>query len=58
MKKKVYICVILHLIDDHSNFIQFHYRLIVHQRPLNWNRCKLYENLMVFDGPSNNNEIA
>jgi hypothetical protein len=22
-------------IDSHSNFMQFHYRLIVHQRPLN-----------------------
>jgi hypothetical protein len=35
--------------------------LIVHQRPLNWNRYKLYENFMVFDvfdGLSNNNEIA
>jgi hypothetical protein len=32
--------------------------LIVHQRPLIWNRCKLYENLMVIDGLSNDNEIA
>jgi hypothetical protein len=32
--------------------------MIVHQRPLNWNHYKLYENLMVFDGTSNNNEIA
>jgi hypothetical protein len=38
--------------------MQFHYRLLVHQRPLNWNRCKLHENLMVFDGLSNDNEIA
>jgi hypothetical protein len=45
-------------IDGHSNFIQFYYRLVVHQRPLNYNRCKLYENLMVFDGLSNNNEIS
>jgi hypothetical protein len=44
-------------IDVHLNFIQFHYRLIVHQRPLNWNRCKLYENLIVFDRLPNNNEI-
>jgi hypothetical protein len=40
-------------IDVHSNFIQFHYCLIVHQRPLNWNRCKLHENLMIFDELSN-----
>jgi hypothetical protein len=35
--------------NGHSNFMQFHYRLIVHQKSLNWNRCKLYENLMVFN---------
>jgi hypothetical protein len=32
--------------------------LIVHQKPLNWNRCKLYKKLMVFDGLSNDNEIT
>jgi hypothetical protein len=54
--KKVYRCVILIL--DWWSF-KFHViRLIVHQRPLNWNRCKLYENLMVFDRLSNNNEIV
>jgi hypothetical protein len=45
-------------IDGNSNFMQFHYRLIVHQILLNWNRWKLHENLMIFDGPSNDNEIA
>jgi hypothetical protein len=44
-------------IDGISNFMQFHYRLIVHQRPLNWNRCRLYKILIVFDGLSNNIEI-
>jgi hypothetical protein len=45
-------------IDGYLNFMQFNYHLIVHQKPLNWNRCKLYENLMVFDGLSNDNEIT
>jgi hypothetical protein len=45
-------------IDDHSNFIQFYHRFIVHQRPLNWNRYQLHKNLMVFDELSNDNEIA
>jgi hypothetical protein len=44
-------------IDGDSNFIQLHYRLIVHQRPSNYNRCKLYKILMVPNGVSNNNEI-
>jgi hypothetical protein len=36
MKKKTFIDVFFYLwIDSYSNFIQFHYRLIVHQRPLN-----------------------
>jgi hypothetical protein len=43
----------LMVIQISCNFI-----MIVHQKPLNWNRCKLHENLMVFDGPSNDNEIA
>jgi hypothetical protein len=38
--------------------MQFHYRLIAHQRPLNWKRYKLHENLMIFDGQSNYNEIT
>jgi hypothetical protein len=38
--------------------MQFHYRLIVYQISLNWNRYKLHENLMVFDGLSNDNEIT
>jgi hypothetical protein len=57
MKKKI-IDVLFYLqIDNVSNFIQFHYRLIVHRRPLNYNRCKSYKILMVFDGLSNSNEI-
>jgi hypothetical protein len=42
----------------HLNFMQFHYRLIVHQRSLNYNRYKLYKILMVLDEISNNNEIT
>jgi hypothetical protein len=38
--------------------MQFYYRLIVHQRPLNYNRCKLYKILMILDGVLNDNEIA
>jgi hypothetical protein len=41
-----FIDVLFYLIDTHLNFMQFYYRLIVHQRPLNYNCCK-------FDGPSN-----
>jgi hypothetical protein len=32
--------------------------LIVQQRPSNYNSCKLYKILMVFDGISNDNEIT
>jgi hypothetical protein len=45
-------------IDGHSNFIQINYHLIVHQKQLNWNHCKLHKNLMAFDGLSNDNEIT
>jgi hypothetical protein len=45
-------------IDDDSTFIQFYYRLIVHQRPSNYNHYKLYKILMVLDEVSNDNEIA
>jgi hypothetical protein len=56
--KSFFINVFFYLwINSHSNFMRFHYRLIVHQIPLNWNRYKLYEHLMVFDGLSNDNEI-
>jgi hypothetical protein len=34
--------------------IQFHCRLVVHQRPSNYN-CKLYKILMVLDRISNDN---
>jgi hypothetical protein len=46
------------LIDGHSNFMQFHYRLIVHQRPSNFHAIYNGSNLTVFDGLSNDNEIA
>jgi hypothetical protein len=45
-------------ISGDSYFMQFDYRLIVHQRPLNYNRCKLHNILMVFDGLSNDTEIV
>jgi hypothetical protein len=56
--RKKFIDVFLYLwIDGYSNFIQFHYRLIVHQTPSNFHIiCNGY-NLMVFDGLSNDNEI-
>jgi hypothetical protein len=57
--KKKFINMFFYLwIDINSNFIEFYYRLIVHQKPLNWNCYKLHENLMVFDILSNDNEIA
>jgi hypothetical protein len=45
-------------IDDDLNFIQYHYRLIVHQKLSNYNRCKLYKILIVLDEISNNNQIT
>jgi hypothetical protein len=55
---KKFIDVFFYLwIDVHSNFSQFHYRLIVHKKSLNWNRYKLHKNLVIFDGLSNDNEI-
>jgi hypothetical protein len=57
MEKK-FIDVLFYLwIDGHSNFIQFHYRLIVHQRPSNFYIICNSSNLTVFDGLSNDNEI-
>jgi hypothetical protein len=44
-------------IESHSNFIQFHYHLIVHQTPLNFYVIYNDFNLMVFNGPSNYYEI-
>jgi hypothetical protein len=44
-------------IDGHSNFLQFYYCLIVHQRSLNFHIICNGSNLMVFDGLSNDNEI-
>jgi hypothetical protein len=45
-------------IDDHSNFMQFNYRLIVHQRPSNFHAICNGFNLTVFNGLSNDNEIV
>jgi hypothetical protein len=37
-KKSLYMCSsIFRLIVIQINFMQFHYRLIVHQKSLNWN---------------------
>jgi hypothetical protein len=44
-------------IDCHSNFMQFHYRLIVHQRPSIFYAIYNGSNLTIFDGLSNDNEI-
>jgi hypothetical protein len=38
--------------------MQFHYRLMVHQRPLNFHTICNDFNLTVFDGLSNDNEIT
>jgi hypothetical protein len=38
--------------------MQFHYRLIVHQRPLNFHTICYGFNLTIFDGLSNDNEIV
>jgi hypothetical protein len=43
-----YLCI-----EVHSNFMQFHYRLIVHQRPSNFYVIYNGSNLTVFDGLSN-----
>jgi hypothetical protein len=58
LKMKKNIDVFFYLwIKGHSNFMQFHYRLIVHQRPSNFYAIYNDLNLMVFDGLSNNNKI-
>jgi hypothetical protein len=55
--EKKFIDVFFYWIEGHSNFMQFHYYLIVQQRPSNFYViCNGY-NLTVFDGLSNNNEI-
>jgi hypothetical protein len=57
--KKTFINVYLYLyIDGHLNFMQFHYCLIVHQRPSIFHAIYNSSNLTVFDGLSNNNEIV
>jgi hypothetical protein len=45
-------------IDGNSNFMQFHYRLIVHQRPSNFYSIYNDSDLTIFDGLSNDNEIS
>jgi hypothetical protein len=45
-------------IDGHLNFMEFHYRLIIHQRSSNFHIIYNGFNLTVFDGLSNDNEIA
>jgi hypothetical protein len=58
LKMNFFIDVLFYLwIDGHSNFIQFHYRLIVHQRPSNFHAIYNGSNLTVFDKLSNDNEI-
>jgi hypothetical protein len=44
-------------IDGHSNFMQFHNRLIVHQRPSNFHVIYNDYNLTVFDRLLNDNDI-
>jgi hypothetical protein len=44
-------------IDGQINFMQFHYHLIVYQRPLNFHTIYNDFNLTIFDELSNNNEI-
>jgi hypothetical protein len=45
-------------IDGDSNFIQFYYRLILHQGSLKFYIIYNSYNLMIFDGLSNDNEIT
>jgi DAD family len=57
--KKKFIDVFFYLyIIGHSNFIQFHYRLIVHQRPSNFHIIYNGFKLTVFDELSNDNEMT
>jgi DAD family len=57
--RKKFIDVFFYLwIDVHSNFMQFHYRLIVHQRPSNFHIIYNGYNSTVFDALSNDNEIV
>jgi hypothetical protein len=56
--RKKFIDVFFYLwIDGRSNFMQFHYRLIVHQRPLNFHIIYNGSKLTIFDRLSNDNEI-
>jgi hypothetical protein len=55
--KKNYGYVLLLIDDGDSNFMQFHYRLILHQGPSKFYIIYNSYNLTVFDGLSNDNEI-
>jgi hypothetical protein len=54
-KKKLVDVFFYFKIDGHSNFMQFHYRLMVHQRLSNFHAIYNGSNLTVFDGLSNDN---
>jgi Zn/Cd-binding protein ZinT len=57
MKKKI-IDVLFYLeIDCHSNFIQFHYHLIIQQRSSNFHVIYNGSNLTIFDRLSSDIEI-
>jgi hypothetical protein len=53
---KIFIDMFFYLwIDGPLNFMQFHYCLIVHQRPSNFYIIYNGSNLTIFDGQSNDN---
>jgi hypothetical protein len=57
--EKKFIDVFFYLwIESYSNFIQFYYHLIVHQRLSNFYAIYNGSNLTVFDGLSNYTEIT
>jgi hypothetical protein len=58
LKMEKIINVLFYLwIDSYSNFIQFHYRLIIHQKSSNFHAICNGFNLTVFDELSNDNKI-
>jgi hypothetical protein len=57
MEKKIIDVFFYIWIDEHLNLMQFHYRLIVHQRPSIFHKICNGFNLTVFDELSNDNEI-
>jgi UDP-N-acetylglucosamine transferase subunit ALG13 len=57
--KKKFIVMFIHLwTDSILNFMQFHYHLIVHQRSSKFHTTCNCSNLTIFDGLSNDNEVA